>query len=72
MAVTEKRINNIEETLIRQDEQVARIFSDLTDIKKSQHKMSLGQNKMQFILIGLAGGFVLSTLGLLETIKIVT
>ena len=34
MAVTEKRISNIEKTLTRQDEQIARLFSDVNEIKE--------------------------------------
>ena len=34
MAVNEKRINNIEKTLTRHDEQIARLFSDMNEIKE--------------------------------------
>ena len=34
MAVTEKRIGNIEKTLTRQDEQIARLFSDVSAIRE--------------------------------------
>jgi hypothetical protein len=34
MAVTEKRIINIEKTLTRQDEQIARLFSDVTEMRE--------------------------------------
>jgi len=34
MGVTEKRIVNIEKTLTRQDEQIARLFSDVTEMRE--------------------------------------
>jgi len=33
MSVTEKRIQNIEQTLTRQDEQIAKLFSDMSEIR---------------------------------------
>ena len=46
MAVTEKRINLIEKKMVLHDEQIARVFSDITDIRDSQHDMLLKHGKM--------------------------
>ena len=51
MAVTEKRIGNIEKKMVLHDEQIARVFSDITDIRDSQHQMILKNEKL-FSLIG--------------------
>ena len=75
MAVTEKRINLIEKKMVLHDEQIARVFSDVTDIRDSQNAMLLKHGKMfaQFkgILIGGVVIFIALQVGLLEAFKIV-
>jgi len=75
MAVTEKRIGNIEKKMVLHDEQIARVFSDITDIRDSQHDMVLRHGKWfaQFkgILIGGVVIFIALQVGLLEAFKIV-
>ena len=75
MAVTEKRIGNIEKKMVLHDEQIARVFSDITDIRDSQHQMILKNEKLfaQFrgILIGGVVIFIALQVGLLEAFKIV-
>ena len=63
MAVTEKRIHNIEKTLNRQDEQIARLFSDVSAIKTM-----FAQVKGMFI--GVIGIIVLLQVGLLDALKV--
>tara|TARA_R110002012_G_scaffold99117_1_gene237034 strand:+ start:278 stop:475 length:198 start_codon:yes stop_codon:yes gene_type:complete len=63
MAVTEKRIHNIEKTLNRQDEQIARLFSDVSAIKTM-----FAQVKGMFI--GGIGIIVLLQVGLLDALKV--
>jgi len=72
MAVTEKRINNIEKTLIRHDEQIARAFSDITDIRSSQQSMVRMYAQFRGILIGGVVIFVALEIGLMDAIKIAT
>ena len=71
MAVTEKRINRIEQTLVRQDEQIARVFSDITDIRDSQQDMLKMFAQFKGILIGGVVIFIALQVGLLEAFKIV-
>ncbi len=72
MSVTEKRINNIEKTLIRHDEQIARAFSDITDIRSSQQSMVRMYAQFRGILIGGVVIFVALEIGLMDAIKIAT
>ena len=72
MSVTEKSINNIEKTLIRHDEQIARAFSDITDIRSSQQSMVRMYAQYRGILIGGVVIFVALEIGLMDAIKIAT
>ena len=71
MAVTEKRIGNIEKKMVLHEEQIARAFSDLTDIRDSQHDMLKMFAQFKGILIGGVVIFIALQVGLLEAFKIV-
>ena len=65
MAVTEKRIGNIEKTLVRHDEQIAKLFSEVVEVKEIV-TFSKGLLKGAFaILIFLR----IADLGLLDTFR---
>ena len=55
MAVTEKRISNIEKTLTRQDEQIARLFSDVNEIKEMFVSVKGMWKGALIVMVGLGG-----------------
>ena len=70
MAVTEKRINLIEKKMVLHDEQIARLFSDVTTIKETHNKMVKMFVQIKGILIGVGGLILLQTVGVLDALKI--
>jgi hypothetical protein len=70
MAVNEKRINLIEKKMVLHDEQIARLFSDVTTIKDNHNKMVKMFVQIKGILIGVGGLILLQTVGVLDALKI--
>jgi len=70
MAVNEKRINLIEKKMVLHDEQIARLFSDVTTIKDTHNKMVKMFVQIKGILIGVGGLILLQTVGVLDALKI--
>jgi len=70
MAVNEKRINLIEKKMVLHDEQIARLFSDVTTIKETHNKMVKMFVQIKGILIGVGGLILLQTVGVLDALKI--
>ena len=70
MAVNEKRINLIEKKMVLHDDQIARLFSDVTTIKDNHHKMVKMFVQIKGILIGVGGLILLQTVGVLDALKI--
>ena len=72
MAVNEIRINLIEKKMVLHDEQIARVFSDITDIRDSHQSMVKMFAQFKGILIGGVVIFVALEIGLMDAIKIAT
>jgi len=70
MAVNEKRINLIEKKMVLHDEQIARLFSDVTTIKETHNKMVKMFVQIKGILIGVGGLILLQSVGVLDALKI--
>tara|TARA_R100001244_G_scaffold2138_1_gene3357 strand:- start:84 stop:302 length:219 start_codon:yes stop_codon:yes gene_type:complete len=70
MAVNEKRINLIEKKMVLHDEQIARLFSDVTTIKDTHNKMVKMFVQIKGILIGVGGLILLQSVGVLDALKI--
>tara|TARA_Y100000758_G_C15665794_1_gene280133 strand:- start:119 stop:319 length:201 start_codon:yes stop_codon:yes gene_type:complete len=65
MAVTEKRIGNIEKTLIRHDEQIAKLFSEVVEVKQIV-TFSKGMLKGALAILIFLG---IADLGLLDSLR---
>ena len=70
MAVNEKRINLIEKKMVLHDQQIARLFSDVTTIKETHNKMVKMFVQIKGILIGVGGLILLQSVGVLDALKI--
>jgi len=70
MAVNEKRINLIEKKMVLHDEQIARVFSDITDIRDSHNEMVKMFVHVRGMFIGGIIIIVLLQVGVLDAIKL--
>jgi len=71
MAVNEKRINLIEKKMVLHDQQIARLFSDVTTIKDNHNEMVKMFVHVRGMFIGGIIIIVLLQVGVLDAIKLI-
>ena len=67
----EKRVERIEQTIVRHDEQIASLFSKVDDVNEHLIGIQKSIDQIKYIGIGMVVYFTISEIGFLSGLKMV-